>query len=94
MRELYAHETLYCLNKTCANELCGAPLETLPKDQLIRFSIVKIEDDDRRERLACSKKCKKVAKFGYILKNMSETETLKAFEGMMRKKMNKKKVSM
>lgn len=41
------------------------------------------------EMLACSKKCKKIAKFAYILKKNNENEILKTFESMLRKKMQK-----
>jgi hypothetical protein len=41
------------------------------------------------EKIACSKKCKKVAKFAYMLKRNNESEVLKAFESMLRKKMMK-----
>ena len=40
------------------------------------------------EKVACSKKCKKVAKFSYMLKKNNESEVLKAFESMLRKKAN------
>jgi len=39
--------------------------------------------------IACSKKCKKVAKFSYMLKKNNENEILKTFESMLRKKMQK-----
>lgn len=39
--------------------------------------------------MACSKKCKKVAKFAYMLKKNNENEILKTFESMLRKKMQK-----
>jgi len=39
--------------------------------------------------MACSKKCKKVAKFAYVLKQSNEQATLKTFETMLRKKMQK-----
>jgi hypothetical protein len=39
------------------------------------------------ERSTCSKKCKKVAKFSFMLKKNNETEVLRAFESMLRKKM-------
>jgi hypothetical protein len=39
--------------------------------------------------LACSKKCKKVTKFAYMLKKNNENEILKTFESMLRKKMQK-----
>jgi len=42
------------------------------------------------EKVACSKKCKKVAKFGFVLKLGSESESLRSFEKMMRKKMTKR----
>lgn len=41
------------------------------------------------EKVTCSKKCKKVAKFAYILKKNNENEVMKAFESMLRKKMYK-----
>ena len=41
------------------------------------------------DMLACSKKCKKVAKFSYMLKKNNENEILKTFESMLRKKMQK-----
>ena len=44
---------------------------------------------NREERVTCSKKCKKVAKFAYILKKNDENEVLKAFESMLRKKIVK-----
>ena len=39
--------------------------------------------------MACSKKCKKVAKFAYMPKKNNENEILKTFESMLRKKMQK-----
>lgn len=39
--------------------------------------------------MACSKKCKKVAKFAYMLKKNNENDILKTFESMLRKKMQK-----
>ena len=40
------------------------------------------------EKIACSKKCKKVAKFAYLLKKKSdETEILRSFEKMLKKKL-------
>ena len=41
------------------------------------------------EMMACSKKCKKVAKFAYMLKKNNENEIMKTFESMLRKKMQK-----
>jgi len=41
------------------------------------------------EKITCSKKCKKVAKFSYMLKKNNENEVLKAFESMLRKKIVK-----
>lgn len=40
--------------------------------------------------MACSKKCKKVTKFAFMLKRTSEQEVLRAFEEMLRKKSGKK----
>ncbi len=63
----------------------------LPPDQLVKFKLTGgIDEYIEQEKYACSKKCKKVAKFGFILKQGTENEALKAFESMMRKKMNKK----
>jgi len=39
--------------------------------------------------IACSKKCKKVAKFAYLLKKNNENQILKTFETMLRKRMSK-----
>jgi hypothetical protein len=50
---------------------------------LIKFTIC------GEEKVTCSKKCKKVAKFQFMLKKNNEIEVLKAFETMLRKKMLK-----
>jgi hypothetical protein len=42
------------------------------------------------EFVSCSKKCKKVTKFAYMLKQNNEQEILRAFESMLRKKLNRK----
>lgn len=42
------------------------------------------------EKVACSKKCKKVSKFAYMLRRTSEADVLRAFEFMLRKKASKK----
>jgi len=61
---------------------------------LVKFKLTGgIDEVIEQEKYACSKKCKKVAKFGFILKQGTENEALKAFESMMRKKMNKKNSS-
>ena len=39
--------------------------------------------------MTCSKKCKKVAKFSYLLKQNNENQILKTFESMLRKKIQK-----
>lgn len=39
--------------------------------------------------IACSKKCKKVTKFAYILRRNAEEEILNAFESLLRKKQKK-----
>lgn len=41
------------------------------------------------EFVSCSKKCKKVTKFAYMLKQNNEQEILRAFESMLRKKLKK-----
>ena len=40
--------------------------------------------------VSCSKKCKKVTKFAYMLRQKNEHEILRAFESMLRKKVLKK----
>jgi len=42
------------------------------------------------EFVSCSKKCKKVTKFAYMLRQKNEKEILRAFESMLRKKAFKK----
>ena len=42
------------------------------------------------EKVTCSKKCKKVTKFSILLKKSNETEVMRAFELMLRKKIAKK----
>ena len=44
---------------------------------------------NNEEKTTCSKKCKKVTKFSYMLKKNTETDVLKAFESMLRKKVVK-----
>ena len=56
-------------------------LENMP--DIVRFVI------NGEEKVTCSKKCKKVAKFAYMLKKNNENEVLKAFESMLRKKLVK-----
>lgn len=89
MKEIVSHETLHCLNTLCSNELCGTSLDLIPLDNQVKFILTTANEDDE-EKIACSKKCKKVAKFGHILKQNSENETLKAFEAMLKKKILKK----
>jgi hypothetical protein len=64
-------------------------LEPIPEDQKVRFKVMNLEKGVE-EKVACSKKCKKVAKFGFVLKLGSENESLREFEKMMRKKMAKR----
>ena len=65
----------------CSNELCGISLENMP--DTLKFAI------NGEEKVACSRKCKKVTKFNYMLRKNSENEVLRAFESMLRKKMAK-----
>jgi len=53
------------------------------QDKIVRFQINGVD------MIACSKKCKKVAKFAYLLKKNNENQTLKTFETMLRKRMQK-----
>ena len=77
--EVLGHQA-NCSRKKCNNELCGIELKD---KQVIKFNIT------GNEMQACSKKCKKVAKFAYMLKKNNETDILKTFESMLRKKMQK-----
>jgi hypothetical protein len=81
MKEIITHEGA-CQKTKCSNELCGLSLENMP--DTVKFVIY------GEEKVACSKKCKKVTKFAYMLKKNSETEVLRAFESMLRKKMAKR----
>ena len=56
-------------------------LESMP--DTVQFTIF------GEEKVTCSKKCKKVAKFQYMLKKNNEADVLKAFETMLRKKIVK-----
>ena len=61
---------------------------------MVKFKLTGgIDEIIEQEKYACSKKCKKVARFGFILKHGTENEGLKAFENMMRKKMTKRNAS-
>ena len=90
------HHENNCQRKKCNNELCGVELVNAydspsnqwgqtnniqPQKAIVKFHI------NGNEMMACSKKCKKVAKFAYMLKKNNENEILKTFESMLRKKM-------
>lgn len=53
------------------------------KQQPVKFVI------NGTHMMACSKKCKKVTKFAYLLKQNSDQNILKTFESMLRKKIQK-----
>lgn len=81
MKDIITHETYHCLNTLCANELCGLPLESIPTENQIRFTVISgLNNEIEEEKIACSKKCKKVARFAFSLKHGTENESLKAFE--------------
>ena len=97
--DLVAHEST-CQRNKCSNELCGAELMGAVKMNAsvqgfgvsaanpgangpVRFTI------NGNQLMACSKKCKKVAKFSYMLKQNNENQILKTFESMLRKKIQK-----
>ena len=97
--DLALHESS-CQRNKCSNELCGAELAGMPKMNAsmqgfgvsmnnnngtgpVRFSV------NGNQLMACSKKCKKVAKFSYMLKQNNENQILKTFESMLRKKIQK-----
>lgn len=81
MKEFRAHETA-CERSKCSNELCGISLENIP--DTVKFIL------NGEEKVACSKKCKKVTKFAFMLRRTSEADVLRAFETMLRKKGGKK----
>ena len=99
LRTLVQHEIM-CMQSVCSNELCGISLldSDLPLElsddclermidknsmQRVRFTIM------GEEFVSCSKKCKKVTKFAYMLRQNNEQEILRAFETMLRKKARK-----
>jgi hypothetical protein len=84
LKELNAHEGA-CERSKCSNELCGLVLSNVP--DTIKFMVA------GEEKVACSRKCKKVTKFSMMLKRNSEAEVLRAFESMLRKKSGKKVAS-
>ena len=82
VKEIEEHET-FCQSGKCENELCNNQVRVGQRDN-ITFQLNGVD------KLACSKKCKKVAKFSFILKRRNnEQEILKAFEKMLKKKMTK-----
>jgi len=81
LKELVAHEGA-CERSKCSNELCGFALANLPDTVKFIFA--------GEEKVACSRKCKKVTKFAIMMKRNSEAEVLRAFESMLRKKSGKK----
>ena len=80
-KEIISHEGA-CERSKCSNELCGIALANVPDTVKFVFN--------GEEKVACSRKCKKVTKFSIMLKRNSEAEVLKAFELMLRKKSGKK----
>ena len=80
LKDLANHEGI-CQKSKCENELCQLSLEGMP--DIINFQI------NGEDKVSCSKKCKKVAKFQFMLKKNNETEVLRAFESMLRKKIIK-----
>lgn len=98
IKDLLTHETFQCKNVYCANELCSVPLEHISSENLFKFTVTREDQESTgreftEEKIACSKKCKKVAKFGFVMRYGTENEVLKAFEGMMRKKMKKRPIN-
>jgi len=55
----------------------------MPSPSKVKFSI------NGDTFVSCSKKCKKVTKFAYMIRKNNEEEILRAFESMLRKKMKK-----
>lgn len=79
--DLDAHEST-CLKTKCGNELCQKIIED--RNSCVVFQL------EGEQKFACSKKCKKVAKFSILLQKHTEHEVLKGFETMLRKKQYKK----
>ena len=84
----------------CSNELCGANLSEesilIDLDDSIDKVIAKNLEANRvkftimgEEFVSCSKKCKRVTKFNYMLRENNEHEILRSFESMLRKKIKK-----
>lgn len=89
----------------CSNELCGLSLVDADQPQLLLDDLddvdqVIAQNSDQKaskvrftimgeEFVSCSKKCKKVTKFAYMLRQNNEQEILRAFETMLRKKVKK-----
>ena len=69
------------------NQSIDDMIEQNSKVQKIKF---KIMDE---EFVSCSKKCKKVTKFAYMLRQNNEQQILRAFESMLRKKARKPQIN-
>jgi hypothetical protein len=81
LKDLQSHEGA-CERSKCSNELCGLVLANVP--DTVKFIVA------GEEKISCSKKCKKVTKFSMMMRRNSESEVLRAFESMLRKKSGKK----
>lgn len=74
LKEIEDHEK-NCESGKCENPLCTNAVSSLEAPDNLKFVL------NGMEKVACCKKCKKVAKFGHLLKkNIDETEILKTFE--------------
>ncbi len=101
LKDLVQHEVM-CQQTVCSNELCGVSLVDdqllIDFDETVDQVIARNIDQNQRvkftimgeEFVSCSKKCKKVTKFAYMLRQKNEKEILRAFESMLRKKAFKK----
>jgi len=103
LKNLAAHEVM-CQQSVCSNELCGVTLTdenvVIDLDESLEQVIQRNLDGNKvrftimgEEFVSCSKKCKKVTKFAYMLREKNEQEILRAFESMLRKKAFKKQQS-
>jgi hypothetical protein len=83
--DICQHE-IECQQSVCSNELCAIDLELMHNTSKVKFNI------NGDSFVSCSKKCKKVTKFAYMIRKNNEEEILRAFESMLRKKIKKQAV--
>jgi len=88
---LIEHEN-HCQNGTCENPLCNNLVNNFEQQIVNEHQAAFKFKLNGVLKVACSKKCKKVAKFAYIINKQQandNSEILRAFESMLRKKNQK-----